>query len=387
MKRALLSPAFLYPDASAQTDDPHAIAARLALALTDGLPDVALRRAADDGSIADPLVLATHAKRLADSSRGKAKLRRFFVRWLDLDHASETTKDPDRFPAFDGELLADLRTSLDRSIEGTVFGDASSYTDLLLGETIYVNRRLAEVYRFSLPDPVADAPSADDFVPVPTTDRGRSGLLAHPYLLAALSYRDDTSPIHRGVFLTRGILGLPLNPPPEAFALGDHDFDPEMTMREKVVELTKAPNCMACHDTINPLGFSFEHFDAIGRYRAEDAAGRAIDSQADFIDPDGKTVRFAGPEDVAAYAAQSDRARRAFVRRLYRHATHREPETLGPDTLDKLDRGFVHDQTHIRRLFIKIAVAESRLGIQPTKVTVSDDQSTVPNSIDQGGAP
>ena len=91
-----------------------------------------------------------------------------------------------------------------------------------------------------------------------------------PFLMSALAYHKNTSPIHRGVFITRNIVGRALKPPPAAIEFMDDRFDPSLTMREKVTELTRPAACMGCHSTINPLGFSLEHYDAVGRWRTVD---------------------------------------------------------------------------------------------------------------------
>src|SRR5690606_38978716 len=112
-----------------------------------------------------------------------------------------------------------------------------------------------------------------------------------PYLLASFSYQKSTSPIHRGVFLTRNIVGRALKPPPIATVFNDAEFDPHLTMREKVSQLTSSKSCQSCHSFINPLGFSLEHYDAIGRFRTEENK-TPINSISDYVTDEGKTIRF-----------------------------------------------------------------------------------------------
>ena len=94
-----------------------------------------------------------------------------------------------------------------------------------------INDRLAKFYG-------VETNAADDFVKVTFDPKQRSGVVTHPYLLAAFSYQKSTSPIHRGVFLTRNIVGRALKPPPMAMTFKDEDFAPNLTMREKVAQLT-----------------------------------------------------------------------------------------------------------------------------------------------------
>src|SRR5688572_30235614 len=96
------------------------------------------------------------------------------------------------------------------------------------------------------------------------------GVITHPYLLSAFAYTSTSSPIHRGVFVSRSLLGRTLRPPPEAVAPLAPDLHADLTTRERVLLQTKAQACQTCHGMINPIGFSLENFDAIGRYRVQE---------------------------------------------------------------------------------------------------------------------
>jgi len=354
---ALSSPRFLYPGAHGEPSNDHAIAARIALALYDGLPDRQLREAADRGNLSDPATVRAHTRRLSHSPRAEAKLHGFFHHWLELDHANGIHKDDAQFPEFDKALLTDLRTSLDLFIEHAAFSEHSDYRELLLADYLFVNDRLAAVYGIERGEATGGS-SDDTFIKATVPGDRRSGVITHPYLLTAFAYHNATSPIHRGVFLTKNIIGRPLNPPPDAIEFTDAEFDPSLTMREKVTAFTRADACMACHATINPLGFSLEHYDSIGRWRTRDN-GKPVNAASDFIGDRGQTIRLKGARDVAQFAAGSDLARRGFIRQLFHHAIKRNPAALGPDTLDTLDQRFTQDRYHVRRLFAEIAATDA----------------------------
>lgn len=353
----LISPAFLYPDAQASATDGYAVASRLALAIWDGLPDKPLLDAASRGELDDPEVIRSHARRMSADRRAEAKLHRFFHHWLELGRAEDVSKDNKLFPEFDKALLTDLRTSLDLFLDHVVFSERSDYRELLLADYLFVNDRLAQVYGIDR----GESP-VPGFVLVRLPANQRSGVITHPYLLTAFAYHDNTSPIHRGVFLTRNIIGRPLQPPPNAVEFTDDQFDPSLTMREKVTQLTRDQACMACHATINPLGFSLEEFDGIGRWRKTEK-DRPIDPASDFLDDQGETIRISGPRDVAAFAVASDYARRGFVRQLFEHTNHRDPAAIGPDTLDQLDKAFVDQDYHVQKLFADIAAGAAARGL------------------------
>ncbi len=342
----LSSPHFLYPDVAGA--DGHAVAARLALALWDSLPDPALLAAAAKGELADPANVRAHARRMMADHRARAKLRDALQRWLHVEADAEITKDPKAHPGFDAPLVADLRASLDRFVADIVWSEASDYRRLLLDETLPMNRRLAAFYGQQVPDD-------GGFHPVRLDPGVRAGVLTHPYLLSAFAYHKSTSPIHRGVFVTRSILGRTLRPPPMAIAFMDDSFDPSLTMREKVSQLTGKPACMSCHVTINPLGFSFERFDAVGRLRATDNA-KPIDDRAEYTDAAGVTHTLRGARDVAVHAADSPGGQEGFVRSLFHSLVKQEPGAYGPDTLARLGERFRADRLHIRNLAVEIAV-------------------------------
>ena len=327
--------------------DGYAVASRLALALWDSLPDAPLLAAAAKGELATPDQVRAHARRMMADHRARAKLRVSLHRWLHVEVDAEISKDPKAHPGFDATVVADLRASLDRFVEDIVWSETSDYRRLLLDESLPMNRRLAAYYGQQVPDD-------GGFHPVRLDPGLRAGVLTHPYLLSAFAYHKSTSPIHRGVFVTRSILGRTLRPPPMAIAFMDDSFDPSLTMREKVSQLTSKPACMSCHVTINPLGFSFERFDAVGRLRATDNA-KPIDDRAEYTDASGATHRLSGARDVAVHAADNPGGQEGFVLSLFHSLVKQEPGAYGPDTLRRLGDRFRADRLHVRHLAVEIA--------------------------------
>jgi hypothetical protein len=242
----------------------------------------------------------------------------------------------------------DLRTSLDLFSESVVWSDASDYRQLLLSDTILMNDRLAKFYGQKI---VSNA----GFQPVKMDADQRAGVLTHPYVLATFSYTKSSSPIHRGVFVTRNILGRMLKPPPMAIAFMDDKFDPSFTMREKVTELTAKPACQSCHVTINPLGFSFERFDAVGRIRETDNK-KPVDTSADYTATDGSVIKLKGARDVAVHAAESQAGQAGFVRNLFHSLVKQPPAAYSPELLGQLTDKFRADHFHVRNLAIEVAV-------------------------------
>jgi hypothetical protein len=359
---ALKSPRFLYPGLSkGENPDDFAIAARLALDLWDSVPDSHLARAASEGRLRSPDQIRNEAVRMIADPRAKSKLHGFFHHWLELERAESVSKDVKIFPGFDQTMMSELRESLWKFVDEVVWSEQSDYRQLIQADYLWLNERLARFYGKEV--------AGMEFQRVGFDPNERAGVITHPYLLASLAYSRSTSPIHRGVFLSRNIVGLALKNPSVAVAFEDAKFDPTLTMREKIVELTKDQSCMGCHSTINPFGFSLEHFDAVGRWRTKDN-NKPVNARDEFDGEDGRTVTISGPKDVATYAVGSDSAHRAFVRHLFHHIVKQPAPAFGESTLENLRTQFAASGFNIQKLLTEIAVtsANHRLHAQQAEV-------------------
>ena len=364
---ALKSPHFLYTEVPAHESDTTRTATRLAFSLWDSAPDVELARAAKEGRLRTREEVAAQASRLLADPRARAKVREFFQHWLQLRYLEDLGKDAKLFPDFTPDIIDDLRASLSAFVDDVVWSERSDFRELLRADYLFANDRLATFY--GLPSPAGLATSGE-FARVTAPAGQRSGVLTHPYLLAALSYKATSSPIHRGVFLTRSIVGRALKPPPQAQAFDETSFDHGLTMREKVTKLTRSENCQGCHAVINPLGFSLEHFDAVGRYRTDDA-GRPIEAASDYGDEDHGTVRLSGPRDVAEFAITSERANRAFIEQLFQHLVKQSPRAYGTDTVAQLRDSFIASGYNLRTLIADIATLAALHGTAPTTLAAT----------------
>ena len=357
----LSNPAFLYPGIGPQDD--YAVASRLALALWDSVPDATLLKAAAAGQLKDAAQVRLQAQRMMKDPRAKSKMRDFLHHWLHVEEGAEIAKDQKEYPGFDQGVVMDLRTSLDLFAESIVWSEASDYRQLLLSDTILMNERLAKFYGQKVE-------AGGGFQPVKMDPDQRGGVLTHPFVLATFSYTKSSSPIHRGVFVTRNILGLMLKPPPMAIAFMDDKFDPSFTMREKVTELTSKPACMSCHVTINPLGFSFERFDAVGRVRSTDNK-KPVDPTSDYTTSDGNVIKLTGARDVAVHAAESLSGQTGFVRNLFQEMVKQPPAAYSPELLGQLTSQFRADKFHVRNLAVEVAVVAA---LRPTVTTTPSNR-------------
>jgi cytochrome c553 len=356
---ALQSPRFLYREPAAEPaansasgGDAFDVAARLSFGLWDSLPDEELRKAAAEGRLKTRADVVRQAERMMSDRLARTKLRGFLLRWLQLDQVHELAKDPKVYPGFDANVVSDLQTSLELFLDDVVWSDKSDFRQLLLADNIHLNGRLAKLYGADLPD---DAP----FQKVALKSGQRAGVLTHPYLLANFSYTAATSPIHRGVFLARNVLGVALRQPPDAFAPLAPDLHPKLNTRERTILQTSPKQCMSCHGVINPLGFTLEGFDAIGRPR-DTEKDRPIDASGSYVTRAGDVVSFKGPRDLAAFLTHSEEVHEAFTARLFHHYVRQPFLAYGPDKLGELRRFFADNDYNVRRLVVEI-IAQTAL--------------------------
>jgi len=354
---ALKSPYFLYPSIDFEMSQSQRTANRLSLILHDSLPsDEHLLSQISKGNLTDEANVRNAAKRMVNDYRTQAKVRQMLHEWLNIGHFTDISKDSHNYPGFDAKVVADLRGSLDAFLDEVVWSESSNYRDLFLSKSVHTNDRLAAFYGDSW-KPFEGG--GDQLRKSVTDDSRRYGLLTHPFLLSGLSYHNTTSPIHRGVFLIRYMLGRTLRPPNEAFSPLSPDLHPDLTTRQRVSLQTSSDNCQVCHVKINGLGFTLENFDAVGRYRKIEK-DKPIDSSGSYNSRSSEEISFTGVEELAKYLADSQDSHRAFVNRAFQYFVKQPIAAYGPTMLDELTEKFKSSGLNIRELIIEIAVIASQ---------------------------
>jgi hypothetical protein len=349
----LKSPRFLYHELDAARPDAHAVASRVSFGLWDSLPDAPLLEAAAAGKLATREQVAAQAERMSRDLRARAKLREFFLQWLRVDGSPDIAKDPKQFPGFDPPVVSDLRTSLDLLLDDVITSELADFRRLLLEDSTYLNGRLAKFYGLD------GVPPNAPFKKFQLDPRERAGVLTHPYLMACFSYTEATSPIHRGVFLMRSVLGRSLRPPPQAVSPLAPDLHAGLSTRERVALQTSPTSCMSCHGMINPLGFGLERFDAVGRYRPEEK-GKAIDATGTYESPAGELMKYTGARELANLLADSQETHSAFVEQVFHHVVKQPIRAFGPREHSRLRQSFADHGFNIRKLTVEI-IADSAL--------------------------
>ena len=305
----------------------YELAARLSYALWNTTPDEALLAAADSGKLVGA-GLAAAADRLLADPRAKAALDDFHAERLGLADLALLDKDPSVYAGgMTDDLRAALRDDVLRTFAEYVNGSDRDLLGSLDGRIAFVNGALAGIYGLS------QKPSTLQRVQLPD-DGKRIGILGKPAFLALAAHADQTSPTLRGKFIRERFLcqGIGAPPPNVVPVLGAPDPNAP-TMRDRLKAHALDASCAGCHDQMDPLGLALEHFDAIGRYRADDN-GHALDTTGNL---DGQA--FDGEVELAGLLRDDPRVSACLVRQAYRYLLgHIEVSSEEPQITDLLDQ-------------------------------------------------
>jgi len=272
----------------------NALASRLSYFLWSSMPDEELLARAEAGDLQKPEILIAQARRMLKDDRARGLALEFAGNWLDFRRFEEhNAVDRERFPSFNNELREAMFQEPVRFIEDVIRNDRS-VLDLLYADHTFVNPVLARHY--AMPEVAGDA---DRWVRVDDAHLyGRGGLLPMAVFLTQNAPGLRTSPVKRGYWVVRRVLGETIPPPPANVPELPHDeAKMDLPLRDMLAKHRENPSCAACHARFDSLGLAFEGYGPIGERRSQDLAGRPVDSQAVF--PGG--VPGAGFEGVLAY--------------------------------------------------------------------------------------
>jgi hypothetical protein len=305
LQAVLVSPDFLFrvergspaPDGSpgrVLTD--HELATRLSYFVWVSMPDDELFSLADQGRLRRPEVLRAQVARMLADDKALALVEAFAGQFRGLEAIAP---DRERFPDFDTGLRQAMRRETEL-LFASLLREDRSLLELLDARYTYLNERLARHYGI----PGVKGP---EFRRVALPDGRRGGVMTHASVLTVSSYATRTSPVLRGKWILENILNSPPPDPPAGVPrLDEAKVGAEAPLRQQLEAHRTQPSCRACHEKMDPLGFSLENYDAIGAWR--DADGKwPIDASGTL--PDGR--RFEGAAGLARVLGE-DRA--AFTR-------------------------------------------------------------------------
>jgi hypothetical protein len=320
----LQSPAFLYRSELGEPMGgrmyqltPYEIATELSYFLWGSMPDQELLAAARSGALATPAEIEAQARRMLASPKSRAMLDRFTDQWLAIEQVSVVPKDTMLYPELTPEIRAAMAGEAHRLVADVVRG-GGSLSDLVRAPYTFVNDALAAFY--GLPAPAEKDEQGFGRVELDDT---RAGLLTLGAVLTTHARPNGSSPIHRGKLVRERFLCEHLPPPPPGVVAEPPALDPGLTTRERYAQHSIDQACAGCHRLMDPIGFAFDHFDGIGRYRA-DENGLAIDDTGTIAGagevPDVDAVEFQGMDGLAEFLAGSPETHECFALQWVRFA-------------------------------------------------------------------
>lgn len=280
----------------------YEVASRLSFFLWDSVPDDALLDAARDGRLGTAADLRQIADGMLNDPRARPTIARFAREWLHLLVPKPGVDRSD--PAYTQDLSDAMQSELDRFVGDSFLVPGTTITQLLTSGAAFGNPTLSAFYDQS------------------GGSGTRSGLLTQPAIMTAIANPSASSPIRRGVMVRRKLTceTFPVPPKDAQSVEGALAASPTASARERSALRNMNSRCSGCHSLIDPLGFGFEAFDEIGRYRTTNGDGSQIDASGDFVDPISPELAgpFADLQELGQRLGSSPTVQQCLTRQLFR---------------------------------------------------------------------
>lgn len=320
----------------------HEMASRLSYFLWGTTPDETLLADADAGALVTDAGIRRATERMLEDPRAAGGLERFFGEYVHLGRLQTVSKDPDLYP----QLTATLRDSMRQEV-------VRLFSDIALSDADF--RRIFDTDSTVLEPELAAHYGVDPATTELPAEQRRGGLLGRAGMMTLFSHATVTSPTVRGRFVRIDLLCEDIPPPPPGVDTSLPEADPSVprTLRERLAEHRSNAVCAGCHDKMDPIGFAFEGFGALGEARDNDE-GLPIDTETHL---DGVPV--ADAQDLGIALATDPRVAACFARRAFRYATgHLEIETEEIAVRELAD-AFASDEFRFRALILTLVTSDA----------------------------
>jgi hypothetical protein len=353
LRLILASPKFLFRTESAPASGVGRVtdielASRLSFFLWSSIPDDELLNVAAKGTLSQPAMLERQVKRMLADPKSRALVDNFASQWLMLRNLKGHIPTPGDFPNFDNELRQAFRQETELFFENIMREDRS-LIDLIDADYTFMNERLARHY--GVPNV-----HGSYFRKVTLKNEERRGLLGQGSILTVTSYPNRTSPVLRGKYILENILGTPPPPPPpDVDELSESaEVKESASLRVRMEQHRTNPNCAVCHQRMDPLGFAFEHFDAVGAWRDKDGK-HAIDPAG--VLPGGREFKTL-PELRVILKSREEEFRRCLIEKMLTYALGRGVEYYDKCAIDQISTATAQNGNKFSSLFIEIVKSE-----------------------------
>ena len=328
---------------------PWEMAARLSYLLWGSMPDAPLFEAARANQLGTRDEIMAQAERMLDDPRATAMIVNFAGQWLQLRDLAEADKDTEVYPAWKDEHIELFRQETERFVELVWKGDARLET-LLTAPYSALNAELATLYGVA-------GVSGSELSRASLDPAQRAGVLTQASFLAAKAGPDQSSPIHRGVFVREQILCQPLPPPPPEANAMPPQLDAKMTTKERFAAHRADPACASCHNLIDSIGFGFERYDAMGVWRTTEN-GKPIDAAGELVgtDVDGP---FTGAVELGKRLGASKQVEACLVQQMFNFSFGREKTDADACTVQTLEGAFARSGRDLRALLLQLVQTDA----------------------------
>jgi hypothetical protein len=359
IKLILCSPSFLYfseiTDETQKLLGRYDLASRLSYALWAGPPDVELLAA----ELTKPEELRKQTQRLLNDDRIEGFVNGLLDSWLNLRDLGSMPPPRESNRSYYSENLPESMKNEARLFFRELLRENGSVAQFLDSDFTFVDKKLANLY--DLPEKKT-LRLADGFQKVSLKDNPqRGGLLGMAGILTVSANGVETSPVTRGVWVSENILGVDPPPPPDTVPAIESDVSGATTIRERLAKHSADKTCAECHRKIDPLGFSLESFDPVGRWRSK--YPKSKDGNAPKIDASGE---FSTGEKYTGFAEfkkllltnRKDVLTRHLIGQLLSYATGRHMESVDDYVIDDIFQAVQKDNGGLRTLIVESLTSE-----------------------------
>jgi hypothetical protein len=367
LESLLQSPAFLYRvelggglAAADPDEDDDAVplnswemASRLSYFLWGTTPDDALLDLAEQGQLMTKEQVRVQAERMLEDPKARDAVAAFHQEWLDYDRVQNVTKDMALYPEWSPAIGAAMREEMRVFVDHVVFDGEGDLRTLLTARYTFASPELGELYGAEL-DGDESGLYRIDF------PKGQhAGLLTMGAILSYYAHTNQTSPVHRGKLVRETFLCDVLSPPPADVSFEVPEPDENSTARERFAQHSADASCAGCHRLMDPIGFGFEQFDTLGRFRTTEN-GRSIDASGELVstDIDGP---FNGVSDLAEKLADSEEVQACYAKMWFRYAYGRAEAEEDACVVDEIERAFSKSNGSVKALLLSLTQTDAFL--------------------------
>jgi len=308
----LQSPKFLYR--SADGADAFDTASRLSYTLWGSMPDDALLAAARGGQLATKAQVGAEASRLMADPKAKLQLSHFQTQWLGLDVLAVAQRDAATFPEYTQEMSGFYQQEMSAFWNDVVWNGPGDVKTLLTAPYSFMNQKLAAIYGIA-------GVTGDTFQKVTLDPTQRMGLLTQAGLLVRMTPANRSNPVTRGKLIRTRFMCETLPDPPASVNRVEPAGEPGQTTRERFAAHEATPSCAACHALIDGIGFGFENYDAIGKWRTTEN-GKPIDASGQIVSDTG-SIPFVGAVELANLLATNPKTGDCLAKQWFTFALGR----------------------------------------------------------------